>query len=162
QPKSRAVWLIPIILLIAAAAVWALVFLDDDPTTATTIAAPTTIAAVTTTEPANTTVPEATSTTVSETTTTTIAYPPPAAWEPVGEPIDSEDLTLKAAAIGPVDFGIATEEAAGRLTSSLGEAESSGVDGLCPPDESYYLQWGELTAIFDGFDSGSTFVSDRY
>lgn len=163
QPnRQRAVWLIPIILLIAAAAVWALVFLDDNSTTATTVAAPTTTVGVTTTEGGTTTVPEATTTTVAETTTTVIAYPPPDAWEPVGEPIDPADLTLKAAAIGPLDFGIATEEAAGRLTASLGEAESSGIDGLCPPDESYYLQWGELKAIFDGAEPDATFVSYRY
>ena len=162
QPKSRAVWLIPVILLIAAAAVWALVFLDDDPTTATTIAAPTTTAAVTTTQAATTTVPEGTTTTVGGSTTTTIAYPPPSAWDPVGEPIDPADLTLRAAAIGPIDFGTSTEETAGRLTASFGEAEGSGIDDLCPPDESYYLQWGELKAIFDGFDADSTFVSYRY
>lgn len=161
QPKRRALWLIPMILLVAAAAVWALVFLDDD-SSATTIAAPTTTAAVTTTEAATTTAAEGTTTTVGETTTTTIAYPPPSAWAPVGDPIDTSDLTLKAAAIGPLDFGMTTEEAAGRLTASLGEAEGSGIDDLCPPQESYFLQWGELKAIFDGFEADSSFVSYRY
>jgi len=162
KPKSKAVWLIPIILLVAAAAVWTLVFLDDNSTTATTIAAPTTTAAVTTTQAATTTAPGATTTTSGETTTTTVAYPPPSAWESVGDPIDTADLTLKAAAIGPLDFGITTDEAAGRLTASLGEAESSGIDGLCPPQESYFLQWGELKAIFDGSEPDSSFVSYRY
>ena len=163
QPRSKAVWLIPAILLVAAAAVWALVFLDDNGTTATTFAAPTTTVAVTPTTAGGTTPStEATTTTVEAPTTTTIAYPPPSAWSPIGDPIDTSDLTLKAAAIGPLDFGITIEAAAGALTASLGEAEASGVDGLCPPEESYFLQWGELKAIFDGFDPASTFVSYRY
>lgn len=163
QPRSKAVWLIPAILLVAAAAVWALVFLDNNGTSTTTVAAPTTTAAVTTTTAAVTTTTAAVTTTTGEaTTTTTIAYPPPSAWPPVGDPIDTSDLTLKAAAIGPLDFGISAEEAAGALVASLGEAEDSGVDGLCPPQESYFLQWGELKAIFDGSEPESSFVSYRY
>jgi hypothetical protein len=161
KPRSRAKWLIPIILLAAVAVVWGLVFLDSDGSPGTTIAAPTTTEASATTDaPADdtptTTAPETT------TTTTTIDYPPPSAWEAVGDPIDTADLTLKATAIGPLDFGTSIEEVAGRLTASLGTADESGVDGLCPPQETYSLQWGELLAIFDGFEPDALFVSYRY
>ena len=161
KPRSRAVWLIPLLLFVAAAAVWILVFLDDNGSSDSPSAASTTTSSSTPSEPTTTTAPDATTTTAGE-TTTTIPYPPPASWEAVGDPIASDDLTLKAAGIGPLDFGLTVEEAAGRLTASLGEAEAAGVDGLCPPDESYFLQWGELKAIFDGFEPGSLFVSYRY
>lgn len=161
KPKSKAVWLIPVLLLVAAIAVWTLVFLDDDGTTVTTSASPTTTEAATQTDPTTTSSPDTTTTTAAP-TTTVVAYPPPESWESVGEPIDTTDLTLKAAGIGPLEFGLTIEEAAGRLTASLGEAETAGVEGLCPPDESYFLQWGELVAIFDGFDPDSLFVSYRY
>ena len=44
----------------------------------------------------------------------------------------------------------------------MGEAELSGVDGVCGPEEGYWLQWGELQATFDGYEDGSLFVSYRY
>ena len=140
---------------------WILVFLDENGSSDSPSAASTTTSSSTTSEPTTTTAPDATTTTAGE-TTTTIPYPPPASWEAIGDPIASDDLTLKAAGIGPLDFGLTIEEAAGRLTASLGEAEAAGVDGLCPPDESYFLQWGELKGIFDGFEPGSLFVSYRY
>ncbi len=161
-PKSRARWLIPIILLIAVVIVWVLVFLDDDPSTDTTVAqSPVTTIAPTTTE-ATTTTAAVTTTTVPETTTTTVDFPPPSAWEPVGDPIPTDELTLRQAAIGPIDFGDSITFAAGRLTASLGEAENATVDDLCSPAESYALQWGELLAIFDGFRSDAALVSYRY
>ena len=71
-------------------------------------------------------------------------------------------MTLRQAAIGTLDFGESITFVAGRLTASLGEAEAATVEGLCPPAESYALQWGELLAIFDGFSSDAVFVSYRY
>ena len=166
KPRSRARWIIPILLLIAVAIVWGFVFLDwgSSSSTTTIAAATTTIPEVTTTTAAETTTTatEGTTTTVAETTTTTIAFPPPADWAPVGDPIPREDLTLRAEGIGPLDFGTDITEIAGRLRASLGEAESSGVDGLCPPAETYWLQWGELLAIFDSFETDGVFVSYRY
>ena len=48
------------------------------------------------------------------------------------------------------------------MTATLGEADQAGIDGLCPPEESYWLEFGQLTAIFDGHDSSALFVSYRY
>ncbi len=165
RPKSRARWLIPIILLVAVIVVWVLVFLDggSTPDTTTTVAETTTTIAETTTTVAETTTTVAeTTTTVAETTTTVAAFPPPSAWPPVGDPIDAAELTLKADGIGPLVFEAPLSEAAGRLTATLGEAEGAGTDGLCPTGEGYWLQWGELKVIASGFDDDATFVSYRY
>jgi hypothetical protein len=161
KPRSMARWLIPLILLVAVVVVWALVFIDGSTAPTTTIAAETTTTEVTTTTTATTTT-ATTSTTVADTTTTTIAVPPPSTWEPVGEPIPTNELTLRASGIGPIETGTPIAEAAGRLTASLGEASAATIEGLCPPEESYALQWDELSAIFDGFGSDATFVSYRF
>lgn len=162
KPRSRARWIIPILLLIAVVVVWVFVFVDRGTTPTTTVAAaPTTTEATTTTvATTTTTVPETTTTTA--VTTTTTAVPPPSVWPPVGDPIPADELDLKAAGIGPIEIGTGIEEVAGRLTASLGEAEASGDDNLCPVGEAYWLQWGELRAVFDGFESGATFVSYYY
>jgi hypothetical protein len=156
--RSKA-WLVPAGIIAAIlAAVGFLVFGGSTTTTTTTIAA-----LNTTTEPATDSTTATSATTTTElTTTTVIAYPQPEDWPPTGEPIDIDDLTLKQAAIGPIDIGTPISDAAGALTASLGEATASGIDDLCPPDESYWLAFGQLTAIFDGFDSDSVFVSYRY
>ena len=161
KPRSMARWLIPLILLVAVVVVWALVFIDGSSTPTTTIAAETTTTVATTTTTATTTT-ASTSTTVADTTTTTIAFPPPSAWEPVGDPIPTDELTLRAAGIGSIEIGTPIGDVAGRLTASLGEATNATIDGLCPPDESYALQWDELSAIFDGFGTDATFVSYRF
>jgi len=161
KPRSMARWLIPLILLVAVVVVWALVFIDGSSTPTTTIAAETTTTEVTTTTTATSTT-ATTSTTVADTTTTTIAVPPPSTWEPVGDPIPTDELTLRAAGIGPIDIGTPISDVAGRLTASLGEATAATIDGLCPPAESYALQWDELSAIFDGFGTDATFVSYRF
>jgi hypothetical protein len=153
----RTAWLVPA--GIAAAVLAAVAFLvfggNNAPSTTTVAAVDTTITAVTTTSTSVTTTTQAT-------TTTAIVFPLPGDWPPKGEPIDVADLTLKQSAIGPIDIGMPIADAAGALTASLGEATASDIDGLCPPDESYRLQFGQLTAIFDGFDSSSVFVSYRY
>jgi hypothetical protein len=152
-------WLVPAGIIAAIlAAVGFLVFSGSTTTTTTTIAA---LSTTTGPETASTTATSVTTTT-QVTTTTVIAYPQPEDWPPTGEPIDLDDLTLKQAAIGPIDLGESIDDVAGALTASLGEATASGIDGLCPPDESYWLAFGQLTAIFDGFDSDSVFVSYRY
>lgn len=158
EPQRRGTaWLVPAGLAAAVLAVIAfLVFSGgEDPTT-------TTVAALNTTVPQTPTTVASAATTTQAPTTTAVAFPSPADWPATGEPIAITDLTLKQSAIGPLDFGMPIADAAGALTASLGEASGSGVDGLCPPDESYWLQFGQLTAIFDGFDSTSVFVSYRY
>jgi hypothetical protein len=163
RPRNRGIWLIPIVLLIAVVIVWILVFLDGDSTPTTTPIAETTTTTVPETT-TTTTVPETTTTTtVPETTTTTVAaLPPPATWPPAGDPIDAADLTLRAAGIGPIDIGSPIAEVAGALGATFGEATASGDDDLCPPAESYWLQWSDLRVIFDGFGTDATFVSYRY
>ncbi|MCL1586838.1 MAG: hypothetical protein M3092_00340 [Actinomycetia bacterium] len=156
--RSKA-WIVPAGIIAAIlAAVGFLVFSGNSTTTTTTIAA---LSTTTGSETATTTATSVTTTT-QLTTTTVIAYPQPEDWPPTGEPIDIDDLTLKQAAIGPIDMGTPIDEVAGALVASLGEATASGIDDLCPPDESYWLAFGQLTAIFDGFDSDSVFVSYRY
>jgi hypothetical protein len=162
RSRNPARWLIPVVLLIAVVVVWALVFLDGGDTPGTTIAIETTTTAETSTTQATTTTTAATTTTVAETTTTTVFIPPPSAWQPVGDAIPSDELTLRAEGIGPLDFGEPVAFIAGRLTASLGEAETSGTDGLCEVDEGYWLQWGDLIAIFGSFDADAPFVSYRY
>jgi len=158
EGRSKA-WLVPAGIIAAIlAAVGFLMFSGSTTTTTTTIAA---LSTTTGSETATTTATSVTTTT-QLTTTTVIAYPLPEDWPPTGEPIDIDDLTLKQAAIGPIDIGAPIDEVAGALAASIGEATASGIDNLCPPDESYWLAFGQLTAIFDGFDSDSVFVSYRY
>lgn len=162
RPRSRARWIVPIILLLAVIAVWVLVFLDGESTPTTTVAAATTTEAPTTsTTAATTTTAVTTTTTEAPTTTTTIATPPPSVWPPIGDAIPTDELVLRAEGIGPLDIGSGIGQIAGRLTASLGEAEASGTDDVCEP-EAYWLQWGDLRVFFDGFESGSTFLSYRY
>jgi hypothetical protein len=153
----RTAWLVPAGIAVAIlAAVAFLVFGGGTAPSTTTVAELTTTVA-----PASTTSTSVTTTTRA-TTTTAIAFPLPGDWPPTGEPIDIADLTLKQSAIGPIDIGTPIDDVAGVLTASLGEATASGIDGLCPPDESYWLQFGQFTAIFDGYESSSVFVSYRY
>jgi hypothetical protein len=156
QGANKKAWLVPAGITVAILGAIAFLVFGNSSTSPTTtiVAVDTTITPVTTTALA--------STTTQASVTTVIAFPLPGDWPSKGEPIDTADLTLKQSAIGPIDVGTPISDVAGRLTASLGEATASGIDGLCPPDESYWLQFGQLTAIFDGFDSSSVFVSYRY
>lgn len=164
QPKSKARWIIPILLLIAVVVVWGLVFIDRGPSTTNTIAAETTTTegAVTTLPETTTTAVETTTSTTPETTTTTIPYPLPEDWPPSGDSIGLDELTLKASSIGPLEFGSPIGDVAGQLTMTAGEAQEAGIDGTCGPEEGYWLQFGALRALFDGWEDDSTFVSYRY
>jgi hypothetical protein len=157
QGGRGTVWLVLAGVAAAVIAVVAFFVLgaNDSSSTTTIGAVETTITSVTTTSASSTT-------STGAPTTTVIAFPLPGDWPAKGEPIAAADLTLKQSAIGPIDTGTPIADVAGRLTASLGEATASGIDGLCPPDESYWLQFGQLTAIFDGFDPSSVFVSYRY
>lgn len=158
RPRSKAIWLIPIMLLVAVAIVWGLVFLDSDPAPTTTIAALTTTTASATTTEATTTT--SASTTSTAPTTTLAPFPPPNAWPPDGDPIAIADLPLKAAGIGDFDFGTSVADVASRFSATFGEAESAGEGGRCD-QEAYWLQWGDLMAIFDGFEPDATFIAYR-
>ncbi len=171
EPRRRvAVWLIPLLFVIAAGGVWAVTSLGTDATPEPTIAAapsslpPATIGTVappTTTPPQATTTVEQTTTTVAPTTTVP-SFAQPSRWDVQSTPVDAAELTLRAEGIGPIDVGTPIEEAAGILTASLGEADAAGIDGLCQPQESYWLQWGRFKAIFNGDGAGAELVSYRY
>lgn len=161
--RSAAVWLIPLVLAVAAAVVWVVVFIDSPSTPVST----TVEAAPTTTEQATTTTVAAASGNTEQTTTTAAAAPvpptiaPPSDWAPLGEALAADEFAMKAAGVGPLTFGMPIEEVAGLLGASFGEAIASGADRVCPPQETYWLQWGDLMVIFDGADPGASFVSYR-
>lgn len=151
-PKSKAIWLVPIILVLAVGGFWAYVAFSGgstgDTTTTTADTTTTTAAQDTTT----TSESQDTTTTTQGTTTTIAAFPPASSWPAAGDPVDQVDLTLMAAGIGPIDFGTTLADSSGILVASLGEAEAAGDDDVCFPEEAYWLQWGSLRAIFDGYE----------
>jgi len=162
-PSNKAMWLLPVALVVAVIAFWSFVYFGgDSPTTTSVAAQPST----TTTQASTTTVAEvveeSSTTTSSTTTTTTVPYPPASDWAASGDPLSTAELALKAAGIGPIDFGSQLGDVAGQLVASLGAAEAAGDSNLCPPSETYWLQWGQLKAIFDGWEPDSNFVSYRY
>lgn len=160
-PSSKAIWLLPVALVVAVIAFWSFVyFRGNTPATTTTTTLETTTTESTTTTIAE--VVEETTTTASTTTTTTVPFPPASDWTASGDPIPADALVLKAAGIGPLEFGAKLGDVAGRLVATLGEAGAAGDSNLCPPAEQYLLQWGNLTAIFDGWEPDATFVSYRY
>lgn len=160
-PKSKAVWLLPIALLAAVAAFWGFVYFGGDATTTTTLAALQTTTTSTTTS-TTLAVVESSTTTSSTTTTTTVPYPAADSWQASGSDIPTTELPLKAAGIGPLDFGQPLDDVAGQLIASLGVAEAAGNSDVCEPEEVYWLQWGRLRAVFDGWEPDSSFVSYRY
>ncbi|KAA3641891.1 MAG: zinc ribbon domain-containing protein [Armatimonadetes bacterium] len=161
-PSSKAIWLLPVALVVAVIAFWSFVYFGGDSPTSTTVAAQ---PSTTTTQAVTTTVAEVveeTTTTSSTTTTTTVPYPPASDWTASGDPLSTVELPLKAGGIGPIDFGSTLGDVAGQLVASLGSAEAAGDSDVCPPAETYWLQWGQLRAIFDGWEPDATFVSYRY
>jgi hypothetical protein len=163
--KRQPLWLIPIGLIISIVAFWAYVYYADSPATTTAVVAePSTSIAPTTTSPTTTVAALATetTTTVPPTTTTTVPYPPASAWQESGQGLSTAQLTMKAAGLGPIDLGGSLSQVSGQLVASLGPAESAGDSDLCQPEEAYWLQWGPLRVIFDGYEPTSSFVSYRY
>ncbi len=162
--RGMAKWLIPLVLLVAVVALWMLVFVNrggtksDEPIAAGNTT--TTEATTTTTEPATTTT---STTTTSTSTTTTVAYPSADAWGAVGDPIPKTELGLKASGVGPITLGSPITDAAGALVASLGAVEAAGIDSdLCASQEWYWLEWGDLKAIFDGYTEDAKFIAYRY
>jgi hypothetical protein len=164
EPKrSKALWLIPLLLLSGIVALWFAVFVDRDGEAAnpSVEAASTSPAlAATTTMSVSTTVATTTSST---TTTTIVVYPPADSWRPIGDPISTSELGLKAAGIGPIDFGTPITGSAGALVASLGKAQEAGLDSVsCPSTEWYWLDWGDLRGYFDGYSQDAEFVAFQY
>jgi hypothetical protein len=165
EPKpSKAKWLLPLALVAAVAALWVVVFADRNSgsTDQGIVAADTTTTvAPTTTKLETTTTQDAT--TSSSTTTTTVVYPLADSWAAVGDPIPTTELGLKASGIGPIGIGTTITDAAGSLVASLGPADESGLStDLCPGSEWYWLDWGNLRGIFDGYAEESLFIAYRY
>ncbi len=163
-PKSRPLWLIPVGLVIAVLGFWAYVYYADTGTSTTTVVAEPSTS--TSTVPSTTTTVAAlaaeSTTTAPPTTTTTLPYPSAAAWEESGQGISTALLKMKASGLGPIDIGRSLADVSGQLVASLGPAELAGDADLCQPEEAYWLQWGPLRAIFDGWEPTSTFVGYRY
>ncbi len=166
EPKRSRAWILVVAaVLIAATVVWGFVFLGwGSAASTTTVAAAsstTTLPETTTTVPETTTTTEPATTTTAA-TTTTVPYRLPGAFTASGDVVPVEDLTLKAAGVGPIAFGSPLGEVVPLLTASLGQADAATVEGLCPPQESYALSWGGFMAIFDGWEDDSQFVSYRF
>ena len=165
-PKRRPLWLIPIALVIAVGAFWAYIYYADSPATTTTVVAEAPASTAPSTTSPTTTVAEVaaepTTTTTPPTTTTTVPYPPASEWEESGQGLSTAQLTMKASGLGDIDVGGSLADVSGRLVASLGQAESAGDSDVCQPEEAYWLQWGPLRAIFDGYEPTSEFVSYRY
>ncbi len=164
-PKKRPLWLIPVGLVLAVMGFWAYVYYADTGTSTTTVvaeASTSTSAAPSTTTTVAALSDESTTTTAPPTTTTTLPYPSAAAWEESGEGISTALLKMKASGLGSIDIGSSLADVSGQLVASLGPAESAGVADLCPPEEAYWLRWGPLTAVFDGWEPDSAFVGYRY
>ena len=66
--------------------------------------------------------------------------------------MELDDLELGATQLGPLQFGDATVDAAGRLVTALGQPDTYfeiGEEfGLCPTETGRAILWGPLTAIF--------------
>lgn len=164
-PKRRPLWLIPIALFAAVMGFWAYVYFNEPTTTTTTVlaeASTTTATAPATTVAVQVAETTTTTTTIPPTTTTTVPYPAASSWEESGESLSIAELAMKASGLGPISIGSPLREVAGQLVASLGAAETAGDSDICQPEETYWLQWGPLRVIFDGYEPTSTFVSYRF
>jgi hypothetical protein len=162
-PKRRPLWLIPVVLVMAVMGFWAYIYYADSPTTTTTVVAePSTSTSTTPSTTVAVQAAESTTTTAPLTTTTTVPYPPASFWEDSGQGLSTAQLAMKASGLGPIELGGSLVDVAGQLVTSLGQAESAGDSDLCQPEEMYWLQWGPLRVIFDGYEPTSNFVSFRY
>lgn len=165
RKPSKAKWLVPLALVAAVAVLWVVVFADREAgsTDQSVVAADTTTTGAPTTTRIETTTTSPATTTSTSTTTTTVVYPSAESWTAVGDPIPTTELGLKASGIGPIGIGTTITDAAGSLVASLGPANEAGVDAdLCPGSEWYWLDWGDLRGIFDGYGQDSLFIAYRY
>ena len=161
--RSKAWWLALPIAVAAVVALWVNVFVEGDEGPPAPLAV--VVAVPRTTLAPATTVPDAVTSTVATTssTTTTIFFPSADSWDAVGEAIPISGLTLQASGIGPIDFGLPITESAGALVSSLGVAEGAGIDSeTCPDSDWYWLEWGDLLGLFDGYTPSAEFIGYAY
>jgi len=161
--RSRALWLIPLVVILGVAALWFVVFVESDgEDSAPNIVVASTSISLATDTTAVVATTDAT-TTSSSTTTTLILYPPADSWKPIGDSIPTSELSLKAAGIGPIDFETPITDSAGALVASLGKAQAAGIDSQsCPDTEWYWLDWGDLRGFFDGYAQDAEFIAFRY
>jgi len=95
-----------------------------------------------------------TTTTTATTSSTPTTLVPVTPYEAVGDPIPLGDLDLKAAGIGPIEFGTNAAQAMGQLTASLGAPDedtgfsiATGAFGACPGDTVRIIRWGPLATV---------------
>ena len=112
--------------------------------------------------------PTSTAPTVSTTTSTATTTAPPTPFiEPVGDPVDLEDLTLSVVGIGPLQLGSNADRVLGALAASLGQPDfdsgpvTGGAHGTCPEGTFRVVQWGPLGVISRLEDGTETFDSYR-
>jgi len=166
---NRLVWLIPVLVAVAAVAVFALFHFGILGSGSATVAAPASTTAPTTVAPTTTT-PASTTTSAAPTTTTSTVppttIPGPGDIAPIGDPIPLPSLTLRSGGLGPIDFGAPSQDAVGRLVSSIGVPSETGAAdedlGLCSGDDGRFVRWDGLTAIISGTLADGTFVGYRY
>jgi hypothetical protein len=161
--RSKAWFLVLPIIVVAFVVLWVAVFIDSDEDPVTPLV---TSADTSTSTPAPTTTvikAAAEAPTTTSSTTTTIFFPAASSWDAVGESIPTSELTLKAAGIGPIDFGTNISEAAGALVASLGTAQSAGLDpDACPGATWYWLRWDDLLGLFNGYTPAAEFIGFAY
>ena len=151
--------IVALLLVVLSISVFQLLRDDDDP--ATDAAAPAATTTTSTTPPDDPAAPTGTSPVPTPTTVpgvaTTVAVSVPGTfepYEPVGDLIPFDDLTMKVDGIGPISFGTPAREAVGRLISSLGEVDedsgpvvSTGAFGACEGKLVRIVRWGPFVAV---------------
>ena len=87
---------------------------------------------------------------------------------PVGDPIQLNEMQMRAAGLGPLDFGDASTEVLGRLASTYGQPTDDtgffvgdGTFGECPGDSVRVVRWGPLNIVSVGPQGSAVFVSYR-
>lgn len=124
----------------------------------------------TTTTPADPTTTVARPTTTTSTSSTTSTTVAAVSIEPIGEPVDSDELRLQPDGIGELRFGDDATQVLGVLAASLGPpgadsgpTVSAGEHGTCPGDPVRIVTWGGLTVVatIDEQDGRETFSSYR-
>jgi len=132
-------------------------------TVATTIPGQTTIAGETTT-----TVPDDGSSTTAPGQTTIPGNGGTGTITPVGDPIPLSEMQMKAAALGPLNFGDDSDQVLGRLAATYGQPTDDtdffvgdGTFGECPGDSVRVVRWGPLNIVSVGEAGNAEFVSYR-
>jgi hypothetical protein len=87
---------------------------------------------------------------------------------PVGDPIPLTEMQMKAAGIGPLEFGAESNQVLGRLASTYGQPTDdtgffvgSGSWGECPGESVRVVGWGPLRIVSVGEEGSADFVSYR-